>query len=118
MNACSRMRRAWTTCGIDKEWKDQMLEQSCGLLPGSAIADQGLSLPANPSYRVAPRSKRGGPKTRHYTLRKGTGFGQGYRVNLMQYFSKNWVVRIFNKTVNVFAGRCNLNMVLLLEKSR
>jgi len=96
--------------------EDQMLKQSCGLLPESAIPDQGLSLPANPSHRVAPRSKRGGPKTRHYAVREGTGFGRRYRVNSMQYFSKNWVVRIFNKTVNVFVGRCNQNNVLLPEK--
>ena len=93
-----------------------MLDQSCGLPPESAIADQVLSLPANPSYRVVPRSKRGGQKTRHYTVREGTGFGHRYRVNSMQYFSKNWVVGSFNKTVNVFVGRCNQNKVLLREK--
>ena len=111
MNACNRMRRAWARCGIDKEWRDQMLEQSRGLLPESATADEGLSVSANPSSRSAKTIKRGGSKNDDYTVREGTGFGYGYRVNSMQYFSKNWVVRISNKTVNVFVRLCNLNTV-------
>ena len=91
-----------------------MLEQSSGLLPESAIADRGQSVPANLSSMVARRSKSGGTKNHYYPLRKGTGFGLCYRINSMQYISKNWVVRIFNKTVNGFVGR--LNMVLLPEK--
>ncbi len=95
-----------------------MLEQSCGLLSESAIADQGLSVSANPSSRAAKNNKRGGSKNHDYTVREGTGFGHRYRVNSMQYFSKNWVVRIFNKTVNVFVRLCNLNTVFASGESR
>jgi len=105
VNARSRMRRAWPTCGIDKEWKDQMLDQCRSLLPESAIAKQGLSVPANPSSRAAKKNNRGGLKIHDYTVREWTGFSHRYRINLMQYFSKNWVVRSFNNTVNVFVGR-------------
>ena len=93
-----------------------MLAQSRSLLPESAIADRALWVP-NASSRAAKKNKKSGSKNHDYTLREGVGFGHGYRVNLMQYFSKNWVVRIFIRTVNVFVGRCNLNMVLLPEKS-
>ena len=43
---------------IDKEWKEQMLKQSRGLLPGGAIAGQGLTVPADPSSHAEEQKGR------------------------------------------------------------
>ena len=61
VKGADRMRRAWAMFRIDKEWKEQMLEQSRGLLPEGAIAGQGLTVPADLSR--PRRTKEAGRKS-------------------------------------------------------
>ena len=106
MNACNRMRRAWAMFRIDKEWKEQMLEQSRGLLPEGAIAGQGLTVPADLSR--PRRTKEAGRKIMIIPSARG-------RASVTAIVSTQCNT---SRKIGLlgFAARCNLNMVLLSEK--